>query len=197
MESRRKKIKPTRIRLESTSLCQLRCPSCPTASGAIRPALGSGYLKLSNFQKLLDENPWISQIELSNYGEIFLNPELMGILEYAYRRNVVLTAGNGVNLNTVKTDVLEGLVKYQFRNLTCSIDGASNETYAMYRVRGNFNQVIEHIKQINYYKKQYRSKYPLLGWKFVVFGHNEHEIPTARKLAGRTKHAVSAETQLG
>jgi hypothetical protein len=145
--------------------------------------LGSGYLKLSDFQKLLHENPWISQIELSNYGEMFLNPALLEIIEHAYRQNVVLTADNGVNLNTAKEDMLEGLVKYRFRSLTCSIDGASNETYKIYRVRGNFDRVLENIKRINQYKKKYKSKYPLLTWQFVAFGHNEHEISIARKLA--------------
>jgi hypothetical protein len=72
------KIKPTQIRLEVSSLCQLRCPSCPTTSKAIHPAVGSGFLKLRDFQSLLDQNPWIREIELSNYGEIFLNPHLLG-----------------------------------------------------------------------------------------------------------------------
>jgi MoaA/NifB/PqqE/SkfB family radical SAM enzyme len=183
MADRKKLVKPKSIRLEATSSCQLRCPSCPTASGAIRPVLGKGYLKLGDFQKLLDESPWISKIELSNYGEMFLNPDLLGIMEYAHRRNVILTADNGVNLNTVKEDVLKGLVKYEFRSLTCSIDGASSETYKVYRVGGDFDKVLEHIKKINHYKKKYGSKYPLLTWQFVVFGHNQHEIPIARKLA--------------
>jgi len=183
MAQGRKLLKPKSLRLEATSSCQLRCPSCPTATGMIRPILGSGYLKFSDFQKLLDENPWIARVELSNYGEMFLNPDLLGIVEYAHRRNVILTADNGVNLNTAKKDVLEGLVKYKFWSLTCSIDGASNETYKGYRVRGNLDKVLEHINKINHYKKEYRSKYPLLTWQFVAFGHNQHEIPMARKLA--------------
>lgn len=92
------KIKPKKICLEASSFCQLRCPSCPTASKAIHPAVGSGFLKLRDFQRLLDESPWLNEIELSNYGEIFLNPDLLGIIEYAYKRNVALRADNGVNL---------------------------------------------------------------------------------------------------
>lgn len=176
-------IKPRKIRLEVSSFCQLRCPSCPTTTEAIQPVVGSGFLKVTDFQKLLDENPWISKVELSNYGEIFLNPDLLKIIEHAYRRNIVLTANNGVNLNTANEDMLEGLVKYEFRSLTCSIDGASNESYKVYRVRGNFDKVLENIKKINHFKKKHRSQYPLLAWQFVVFGHNEHEIPIARKLA--------------
>ena len=177
------KIRPIKIGLEASSFCQLKCPSCPTTSKAIDPAIGSGFLKPSDFEKLLDSSPWVNEIELSNYGEIFLNPDLLKITKIAFDRNVALKADNGVNLNNVKESVLEGLVKYQFRSLTCSIDGARDETYKIYRVKGNFQTVIENIRKINHFKQTHRSKYPLLNWQFVVFGHNEHEIPLARKLA--------------
>ena len=73
-------IRPAKIRLEASSFCQLRCNSCPTTTKAIHPVVGSGFLKLIDFQNLLDKNPWISEIELSNLGEIFLNHLL--ILEF-------------------------------------------------------------------------------------------------------------------
>jgi len=69
--------------------------------------------------------------------------------------------------------------------MTCSIDGASQESYHKYRVRGDFNRVIRNVERINFYKQQYRSKLPRLTWQFVVFGHNEHEIPLAREMAGK------------
>jgi len=177
------KIKPFKIRLEASSFCQLRCPSCPTTSNAIHSAVGSGFLRLRDFQRLIVESPWLKEIELSNYGEIFLNPDLLEIIKFACERNVTLTADNGTNLNNVKDNVLEGLVKYKLRSMTCSIDGASNETYKVYRVKGNFETVIENLRKINLFKKKHHSKYPLLKWQFVVFGHNEHEISLARKLA--------------
>ena len=176
-------IMPWKIRLEASSFCQLRCPSCPNTTKAIHPVVGSGFLKLSDFQKIIDENPWLKEIELSNYGEIFLNPELLEIIKYAYKRDVALKADSGVNLNNVRESVLEGLVKYRFRSMTCSIDGASDETYKVYRVKGNFETVITNIKKINLFKQKYQSEYPRLNWQFVIFGHNEHEIPLARKLA--------------
>jgi len=70
-------IRPKKIRIDASTVCQLRCPSCPTSSNANQPFLGRGFLKLNDFQKILDDNPWISEVELSNFGEIFLNPELL------------------------------------------------------------------------------------------------------------------------
>jgi len=176
-------VKPESIRLETTTVCQLKCPACDTAMGKTRERLGAGFLKLEDFKRVVDDNPWIFHIELSNWGELFLNPDLPKIMEYAYQKNVALTATNGANLNTVKESVLEDLVKYKFRHITCSIDGASQETYSLYRVGGNFDRVIENLRIINRYKSAYNSEFPLLTWQFIVFGHNEHEISAAREMA--------------
>jgi len=176
-------IEPATIQLEASSFCQLRCPSCPTASGAIDAAIGRGFLRFRDFKDLLDHNPAIQRIELSNYGETFLNPELLEIFEYAYRAGVSIAIDGGANLNQIDAAVLEGLVKYRVRILRCSIDGATAETYEKYRVRGNFEKVIENVERINHYKRLYRSEFPRLGWQFIVFGYNEHELPMARRMA--------------
>ena len=176
---------PPQIRVEASSFCQLRCPSCPTTAGGIHPAVGSGFLRFDNFRRLIDENPSVARVELSNYGEIFLNPHLLKILEYASSKAVAVTFSNGVNLNHATDEQLEGLVKYRVRDITCSIDGASAETYRIYRIRGNFDKVIHHVEQINYFKHKHQSELPQLTWQFVVFGHNEHEIPAAREMAAR------------
>jgi MoaA/NifB/PqqE/SkfB family radical SAM enzyme len=174
---------PQSILLEAASFCQLRCPSCPTATGAIDAAIGRGFLRFDDFRKLVDGNPSVRRIELSNYGEVFLNPELLEILEYAHRTGVTITIDNGANLNDVHDVVLEGLVKYQVSLLRCSIDGASAETYRRYRVRGDFDTVIANIERINHFKRIYASEFPRLGWQFIIFGYNEHELARARELA--------------
>jgi MoaA/NifB/PqqE/SkfB family radical SAM enzyme len=157
---------------------------CPTTTGDVHClAVGGGFLRLEDFRKLLDDNPGLECIELSNFGEIFLNPALLSMLELAHQCGVKLTAANGVNLTKVRPEVLEGLVKYQFHKLVCSIDGASEETYSIYRVRGKFANVIDNIRKINELKRRYCSPLPELVWKFIVFGHNEHELPVASEMA--------------
>jgi MoaA/NifB/PqqE/SkfB family radical SAM enzyme len=188
---RRPQAAPSRIRIEASSFCQLRCPSCPTTAGAIHPVISSGFLRFADFRALIDGNPSITAVELSNYGEALLNPELIEMLRYAQRKSVEVNLHNGVNLNHCKDELLEAFVKYQVRKITCSIDGASQETYRVYRVRGDFDRVIGNIKKINHFKQMYHSEVPRLSWQFVVFGHNEHEIPVARAMAaelGMTFH---------
>ncbi len=177
------RISPVRIRLEASTHCQLKCPTCETATGEVYKHVALGFLRFDKFKQLIDENPQVRDIELSNFGEIFLNPQLPQIIEYAFEKNVTLSAGNGVNLNTVRDKTLEALVKFKFRHIRCSIDGASQKTYQQYRVGGDFDNVIKNIDKINAYKKQYKTEFPLLTWQFVVFGHNEHEISKARQMA--------------
>jgi MoaA/NifB/PqqE/SkfB family radical SAM enzyme len=177
------KIKPYRIGVESSSLCQLSCPSCPTASGLAHAVTGKGWLQATEFETLLEENPWVRQVELSNYGEMFLNPQIPEILRIACERNVRLTADNGVNLNRASPEALEALVRYRFHSMKCSIDGCTPGTYALYRSGGDLRKVLENIRTINRLKREYRSKYPLLTWQFIAFKHNTHEIPAARQFA--------------
>jgi len=183
-----------KVRIDASTACQLKCRVCDTASGKMKETVvGWGYLKFSNFRKFVDENPQIKQIELSNCGEIFLNPEIGKIIEYSHQKGVELNAGNGVNLNTVKETDLEAVVKYQFNFMSVSIDGACQDTYSIYRVGGDFDTVISNIKKINHYKKKYNSKYPKLQWQFIVFGHNEHEITTAKQMASDLDMSFNAK----
>ena len=177
------KLNPRRVRLETSTVCQLKCPSCPTASGETGKGLGAGFLPFENFKRFVDANPNVSRIEISNWGEIFLNKDIVRILEYAHKRNVALTAGNGSNLNTVSPDALRAVVRYKLRFITCSIDGATQETYSLYRVKGCFDAVLNNIREINKWKRHYRSFYPILRWQYVAFAHNEHEIIKAKALA--------------
>jgi len=147
--------------------------------------MGAGHLDPRAFEGLLDANPHIAEVELSNYGEMFLNPRVRELLKIAHDRGVVLHADNGVNLNHVADETLRALVQYRFRSLTVSLDGATAESYGRYRLRGDFEKVIANIRRINELKHEMRSAFPVLVWQFIVFGHNEHEIETAKGMAAQ------------
>lgn len=177
------RTRPISLRIDAATHCQLKCPSCATAKGEIGKQLGGGFLDPDHLKKLIDENPTVAHVELSNWGEIFLNKRLPEILEYAYEKGVALSAGNGVNLNHATDEQLEAVVKYRLWYMTVSLDGASQETYSQYRVKGNFDTVISHVEKINAFKKQYKSAFPVMNWQYIAFGHNEHEISKAREMA--------------
>jgi MoaA/NifB/PqqE/SkfB family radical SAM enzyme len=188
---------PYHLRVDASTACQLRCPGCPTTEGKVREGLATGLLSAAALQRLLDENPQVGSLELSNWGEIFLNPELPDLLRIAWKRRVDITAANGVNLNSASPEALKAVVAYRVRALTCSIDGATPEVYQQYRRRGHLPRVLENIRQIQSWKRRYWSSFPRLTWQFVVFEHNHHELEQARQKARELGMAFVAKTSWG
>ncbi|MBU4352825.1 MAG: radical SAM protein [Nanoarchaeota archaeon] len=187
--------KSKRLDISLSNCCQLRCPKCPSGRRGFSLADENEYMKFEDFRSLLDGNPQIKEVLTNCRGEMFLNPDLLQIMEYAFKKGVAMGNSCGVNLNNVNEGVLEGLVKYRFRLLLCSLDGASPETYSTYRIGGDFNKVIEHIRTINHFKKTYKSEYPKLIWQFIVFGYNEHEIDAAKEMARELNMEFSPKMQ--
>ncbi len=172
-------VNPTVLCIEACSVCQLRCPLCPTAKGERESLIGSGSLKFQDFQRLIDQNPQICRVELGHFGEVFLNKELPRILEYAYTRHVTTSIDQGANLNHASEEALEALVKYQTAVVRCAIDATTQAAYSQYRVGGDLKNVLRNIQRINRLKEQYHSSRPRLLFQFIVFGHNEHEMERA------------------
>jgi len=174
------------VRLEASSRCQLKCPVCPTGRGETHQGVvGSGVLGFEDFKGFIERHPRIRFVELSNWGEIFLNPEIDRIIALAAQKRIRLYARNGVNLNTVSDSTIEQLVRSGFRQLTVSIDGATPETYGQYRINGDFDQVIRNVSAIRECKQRLRSPFPRLLWQFIPMAHNQHEIDAARRMASR------------
>ncbi len=132
-------IVPTSVAIEASTLCQLNCRSCYMRKNNYG-VVGAGYLTFENFRRFLKNNAAVKHIELSNSGEIFMNPELKKILEYAFIYKVRLTANNGVNFNDCPEDLLEELVLCEFDALTIALDGTDQETYSWYRQKGSFEK---------------------------------------------------------
>lgn len=173
---------PEYVAIEASTLCQLNCTSCYMRKDN-NGVMGAGYLKFENFKRLVDENPSIKHIDLANNGEIFLNPDLKRIIEYAFEKDVELSAWGGVNFNDVSDEVLEALVVCEFRGITIGIDGACQDTYGKYRRNGDFNKVIMNIKKLNRLKCRYNKQYPKLKWQFVIMNHNQMDVTEAKYLA--------------
>ncbi len=183
---------PKRVRLDICTACQLKCKDCYMRKSNYG-TVGKGYTTAEQFKEFLKRNPFIQEIEISNSGEIFLNPDFEKILEIAYNNKIKLTANNGVNLNSIKETAIEKIVKFQLYSLNISLDGASDEVYKTYRINGKFNKVIANIELINKYKEIYHSNYPLLNWQYIVMDTTQdiNEIKRAKKLAKQLNMSIS------
>ena len=176
-------VNPSAIRVEACSLCQLHCPLCPASRGETDAVIGRGRLRFADFERLIRRNPQILAVELANFGEVFLNPDLPRILAFAHERGVATSIDEGANLNDASTEALEALVKYQVAQVRCAVDGVTRSSYRQYRAGGDLAKVLANIQEINRFKERYRSSRPRLVLQFVVFAHNEEEIERAALMA--------------
>jgi len=170
-------------RIEASTACQLHCPSCPQTSGQIHRQLGTGLLAPRDMERFLALNPSLQTLELANYGEALLNPALPDLLAMVAARGMSISFDGGLNLNCASQAALGALVRYPVSVIKCSLDGATQETYARYRIGGKLASAIEHIRCLNALKQERSTTSPRLVWQFVIFSHNLHELPSARAMA--------------
>jgi radical SAM protein with 4Fe4S-binding SPASM domain len=173
--------KPFVLTVEPTNRCNLNCPQCSTGSG--RSSRSRGDLSLSVFQRFIEEtSPFAIHMLLYDQGEPFLHGQFFDFIRIAKtKRLCVTTSTNGHYLNSEK--VRKQLIDSGLDTLIVSIDGATQETYSMYRRGGSLKKVVEGVKQLLQMRQMLGRTTPLVFVQFVVMKHNEHEIPHIHQLA--------------
>lgn len=168
---------PVRLILEPTNVCNLGCPLCPASRD--NKDHERGMMKLEDFTALIDEvGDYLFEVDLYDFGESFLNPRIYEMIEYAGRRNIRTNISSNLNVGDPEKIVKSGLSR-----LIVSIDGASQESYARYRVHGELPVVLAKIRAVNEAKRAAGTRSPELVWRFIPMRQNEHELPRVRELA--------------
>ncbi|MDD5192067.1 MAG: radical SAM protein [Candidatus Nanoarchaeia archaeon] len=171
---------PTRLVIEPINICNLKCPLCPTGQG--NKAQPRGKIRLSDFKLIINElGDYLYEIDLFNWGEPFLNPEIYSMVSYARSKNIRVKIST--NFNTLKPGEIKKIVKSGLSSIIISLDGASQESLDKYRTGSNFEKVILNIRALVLEKKKQNSRYPKIIWQFLIMKHNEHEIDKAKKIA--------------
>lgn len=172
--------KPTSLEIEPTTSCNLRCPQCP--SGLREFTRNTGMLDLPLYKKIIDEtHQELVWLILYFQGEPFLNKQFLEFVKYAAQKNIYTATSSNAHYFT--DDMAKATVESGLDRLIISIDGTSQDTYGKYRIGGNVEKVIEGTEKLLFWKKKLKSKTPHIIWQFIVFKHNEHQLPEIKKLA--------------
>jgi MoaA/NifB/PqqE/SkfB family radical SAM enzyme len=143
-------------------------------------------MPLETFKTVLDKLPFLRTIELYRSGEPFLNPDLTAMIRYACSRNIKVVISTHFSFS--KPEVFfDELAVSGLETLVVSLDGTSQETYAHYRVGGNYELVLSNINRLIEAKCRARSKKPEIIWQFLVNKYNEHEVVRAQEIADTLK----------
>lgn len=174
------KGRPYILFLDPCNYCNLRCPLCPTGMNEL--GRESSMLSFEDFKHYFDPHaPYLFEVILHNWGESLINKEVYKMIEYAQSRNVGTNLSS--NFSVLKPDDIERLLDSGLEYLIISLDGTDQESYNQYRVRGNFDRVIENVKLLLERRNARGQKLPVIEWQFIVMKHNEHQIEEAEEMA--------------
>ncbi len=182
---------PIKLIVEPTNVCNLRCPACFTGDGQIGRVRSSMSLDL--YERLLAElGAYLFRIEFCNWGEPLLNKNIDSMIAAATARGISTLIST--NFSFPFDDArAERLVASGLTVLGVSLDGARQETYEQYRVRGNLELVLENCRRVRAAKQRLHSPTPAMGWEFHVFAHNTGDVEQAREMARELDMDIAVE----
>jgi MoaA/NifB/PqqE/SkfB family radical SAM enzyme len=173
---------PYRYTIDPLNVCNLRCPLCPTGLGTLKRERGK--MKLADFQAIVDQvAPYAFLVELYNWGEPFLHPEIFNMIQYASRKRIAVRLSS--NLNHFNAEMAEKTVKAGLDAIIVDVDGATEEVYQKYRKNGELKKVVANLQLLVEAKKRLGSRKPFIVFRTLINRHNEHQIEELRELSQR------------
>ena len=181
--------KPKMLSIEPTARCNLNCPFClvgqqnslKSTEHDLLPS-GMGDMNWNLFEKIVVDavNFGIETLQLHFQGEPLLCKRFSDMVRVAKEAGLRTQAfTNGLPLTERKADEI---IQAGLDHLRFSVDGATQETYELNRVGGEFDKVYRNMDMMVKRKKRWKSKINLM-WQFIALRNNEHEIETARRMA--------------
>lgn len=185
---RRKRVtsRPFMLLLDPSSLCQLQCPVCPTGlenagevgHGRAFYRSGRTLLRRDLFTRIIDElGDYLFFVQLYNWGEPLLNPELNHFIAELGRRDIAVAIHSNLSL-PLSDEALTGLIENGTDRIEASIDGFSQESYARYRRKGRFQLARDNLVRLAEIRDRLGAETRIV-WNFLLFRFNEHEADTA------------------
>ena len=172
---------PYEWEIDTTNICQLKCPLCHTGLGTVDRQKGVMHFDL--YKKTIDQiKDYCIWQSLYSWGEPFLNKEIDRYVAYAHEANIATMMSSNLN-KPLTPQMAVSLIRSGLDVLIISLDGTTQDVYEVYRVGGHLDRVLDNIQLLVQKKKELGSKTPYMEWQFIVMRQNEHQIPEARRLA--------------
>lgn len=174
--------RPYNMKIESTNICNTKCQLCPTGLGLQgRP---KGKMSFDRYTKLIGQlRRYLFGLDLSMWGDPLIVPEIFDMIRYAHDQGIWTYISS--NLHAFKPDKgqAQAIVRSGLDMLTCSLHGASQQTFEIYQPGKSFDQTVAKVRHIIETRNQMGSQTPQVQLNFVVTRHNEHERRAFEALA--------------
>jgi putative metalloenzyme radical SAM/SPASM domain maturase len=185
---------PSRLFVEVTTRCNLRCAMCVKESAG--QGLREGHLSRETFARLAPALPRLEALVLNGIGEPLLHPELEGFIETA--RDAMPSAGwigfqtNGQLLGPRRA---ESLARAGVDRICISVDAASPETFRALR-KGGRHEAIELAAASLHEAARRRGRPIALGVEFVAMRENLRQLADVVRWAARHRFGFVIVTHM-
>jgi MoaA/NifB/PqqE/SkfB family radical SAM enzyme len=155
---------PEIVQIESTNLCNAKCVFCPRDDMERR----QGIMDMALFQKVADECAalGIGHIRMHNYGEAFMDRQLVEKVRYAKRLGIP-EVGLISNGSLITEAAARGMVEAGLDAINISVDAAGKEVFERTRVGLNYDKVIANIERLIRIRDEAGKRRPKLILSFV------------------------------
>ena len=178
-----------RIFFEPTIVCNLDCYQavCAPGTGLVATRERKIFPEDEFAAMMRDVGPQLLRLDFFNYGEPFLHPRALDMIEHVkerYPHLYLYTSTNGLLLNEEKT---ARLARSGIDEVTFSVDGADQRTYGRYRRGGDFARVLKTMTALAEEKRRLGREVPFINWRYILFRWNDssRQMAKARRLASR------------
>lgn len=167
-----KVMKPLDYAVDISGGCNLRCISCPRASRKERhPPVG--FMSPETFElvleKILREDPLVGSLQLYQWGEPLLNPQLPEILRIANKHGIQCAISSNLNVNRELAPVIAAGPAW-FR---ISVSGTGKE-YEHTHTGANWKTVVANMEELSRLRKTLRPEMKTELY-YHLYKHNQGE----------------------
>jgi len=168
---------PLFLQIETSQICNLRCPSCPIGTPeAFKKYISAEKMSWSLYEKIIleGEKYGCPSVEPQGTNEPLLDQDLEKQIRFASDHGFL-----DIMLNTNATILSESrsrtMLKSGITRIRFSLDAATKETYEKVRVGAKFEVTMKNIEKFLQIKKEEKLDLPVVGVNFVKTKFNEHE----------------------
>jgi MoaA/NifB/PqqE/SkfB family radical SAM enzyme len=155
---------PDIVQIESTNMCNAKCVFCPRDEMHRE----EGVMSMELFRKIVDEcaELGITHVRLHNYGEAFLDRQLVDKIRYAKERGIK-EVGMISNGSLITERVARSMIEAGLDAINISVDASGREVFESTRLGLNYDKVIANIERIVRIRAELGKRRPKLILSFV------------------------------
>jgi Predicted Fe-S oxidoreductases len=169
---------PIHLDIESTSICNLKCPFC----AGTYEKYPYGSMPFDLYKKIIDEGSekGLYSIKLNFRGEPLLHPQIAEFVAYAKQKGIIDVFFN-TNATKLTEDIGEKLIKAGLDRLIVSFEGYTKDVYERNRVGASFDTVVENVRNFSRLRKKLNSSKPAIRLQTVAISTDESYLRLYRE----------------